>query len=163
MELLIAVAIICIIAAIAIPGLSRARVAANEASAIGSLRAVNSAQSGYAAGCGSGFYSPSLANLATPPIGGSDGFISPGLGVDPAVKSGYVIALTPGVPAAGAPASCNGAAAGTVVWTYFAGADPIANAGRRHFGVNQGGAVFESTAVVAVTQSGAPAGATPVQ
>ena len=43
-ELLIVVAIIGIIAAIAIPGLLRARMAGNEASAIGSVRAVNSAE-----------------------------------------------------------------------------------------------------------------------
>ncbi|MYK90064.1 MAG: prepilin-type N-terminal cleavage/methylation domain-containing protein, partial [Acidobacteria bacterium] len=43
-ELLIVVAIIGIIAAIAAPGLLRARMAGNEASAIGSLRAINSAQ-----------------------------------------------------------------------------------------------------------------------
>ena len=48
-ELLIVVAIIGIIAAIAVPGLMRARMSGNEASAIGSLRAVNSAQSTYAA------------------------------------------------------------------------------------------------------------------
>ena len=48
-ELLIVVAIIGIIAAIAIPGLLRARMAGNEASAIGSLRAVNSSEQAYAA------------------------------------------------------------------------------------------------------------------
>jgi len=47
LELLIAVGIIIIVAAIVIPNLLRARVAANEASAIGSLRAINSAQIGY--------------------------------------------------------------------------------------------------------------------
>ena len=55
-ELLIVVAIIGIIAAIAVPGLLRARMAGNEASAIGSLRAINGAQATYAASCGSGFY-----------------------------------------------------------------------------------------------------------
>ena len=44
-ELLIVVAIIGIIAAIAVPGLLRARISGNEASAIGSLRAVSSSQS----------------------------------------------------------------------------------------------------------------------
>ena len=44
-ELLIVVAIIGIIAAIAVPGLLRARMAGSEASAMGSVRAVNSAQS----------------------------------------------------------------------------------------------------------------------
>lgn len=47
LELLIVVGIIIIIAAIAIPNLLKARVAANEASAVGSLRAINSAQIGY--------------------------------------------------------------------------------------------------------------------
>ena len=46
-ELLIVVAIIGIIAAIAVPGLLRARIAGNEASAIGSLRAIISAQADY--------------------------------------------------------------------------------------------------------------------
>lgn len=47
LELLIAVGILIIVAAIAIPNLLRARVAANEASAVQSLRAINSAQIGY--------------------------------------------------------------------------------------------------------------------
>jgi len=44
-ELLIFVAIIGIMAAISVPGLMRARMSGNEASAIGALRAINSAQS----------------------------------------------------------------------------------------------------------------------
>ena len=51
-ELLIVVAIISILAAIAVPGLLRARMSGNEASAIGSMRAINSAQVTYAATCG---------------------------------------------------------------------------------------------------------------
>jgi type IV pilus assembly protein PilA len=43
-ELLIVVAIILIIAAIAIPNLLRSRMAANEASAVGSLRTINTAE-----------------------------------------------------------------------------------------------------------------------
>ena len=163
-ELLIVVAIIGIIAAIAVPGLLRARMAGSEASAMGSVRAVNSAQSIYAASCGAGFYSPSLTNLATPPtIAGGDGFLGPDLGTDPSLKSGYSIALTAGAPAAGAPTSCNGSAAGTVVSTYFVGASPTTGGGGRFFGSNQGGTIFQSTTAVAVTQTGAPAGATPIQ
>ena len=163
-ELLIVVAIIGIIAAIAVPGLLRARVAGAEASAIGSVRAVNSAQAIYAASCGGGFYSPSLTNLATPPtITGGEGFIGPDLGNDPALKSGYSVALTAGPAAAGAPASCNGAAAGSVVSTYFVGANPTTGSGGRFFGSNQGGTIYQSTTAVAVTQAGAPAGATPIQ
>ena len=48
-ELLIVVAIIGIIAAIAVPGLLRARMSGNEASAIGSMRSINSAQATYSA------------------------------------------------------------------------------------------------------------------
>jgi type IV pilus assembly protein PilA len=47
-ELLMVVAIIGLIAAIAIPGLLRARIAGNEASGIGSLSAVNSGEAAYA-------------------------------------------------------------------------------------------------------------------
>ena len=163
-ELLIVVAIIGIIAAIAVPGLLRARMSGNEASAIGSLRAVNSAQSTYAASCGTGFYSPSLTNLATPPtIPGGDGFIGPDLGNDQSLKSAYTVALTAGAAAAGAPVSCNGAAAGTVVSTYFVGASPAPGGGARFFGSNQGGTIYQSTAAVAATQTGQPAGATPIQ
>ena len=50
-ELLIVVAIIGIIAAIAVPGLLRARMAGNEASAIGSLRAINSSNLNYYVNC----------------------------------------------------------------------------------------------------------------
>ena len=163
-ELLIVVAIIGIIAAIAVPGLFRARMAGNEVSAIGSLRAVNSAQSTYAASCGSGFYAPSLENLATPPTTqGGDGFIGPDLGTDPSLKSSYTVALTAGDAAAGAPASCNGAPPGTVVFTYFVGASPAGGTGGRFFGTNQGGTIFQSTGEVPVTQNGAPPGATPIQ
>ena len=59
-ELLIVVAIIGIIAAIAVPGLLRARISGNEASAIGSLRAVSSAQSTFSASCGNGQYAQTL-------------------------------------------------------------------------------------------------------
>ena len=162
-ELLIVVAIIGIIAAIAVPGLLRARMSGNEASAIGSLRAINSAQSTYAASCGSGFYSPTLANLTTPPTGGVDGFIGPDLGTDPSVKSSYTITLTSGAVAAGAPASCNGLAAGAVVGTYFAGGAPTAGGGTRFFGTNSGGTIYQSTAAVVVTQTGVPAGAQAIQ
>jgi type IV pilus assembly protein PilA len=163
-ELLIVVAIIGIIAAIAVPGLLRARMAGNEVSAIGSLRAINSAQAIYAASCGSGFYAPSLVNLATPPTSsGGDGFIGPDLSIDPSLKSGYTVTITPGAPAAGAPASCNGLAAGAVVSTYFVGASPVAGGGNRHFGTNQGGTIFQSDQAVQVTHSGAPGSATPIQ
>ena len=64
-ELLIVVAIIGIIAAIAVPGLLRARMSGNEASAIGSLRTINSSQQAFSSSCANGFYAPTLPALFT--------------------------------------------------------------------------------------------------
>ena len=78
-------------------------------------------QSTYAASCGSGFYAASLVSLGTPPtVGGGDDFV----GTDPSIKSSYTISMTGGEAEAGAPASCNGVAAGSSVSTYFVGATP---------------------------------------
>src|SRR5262249_31845334 len=54
-ELLIVVAIILIIAAIAIPNLLRSKIAANESSAVGSVRTINSAEVTYFSSWGTGF------------------------------------------------------------------------------------------------------------
>src|SRR5262250_2420142 len=62
-ELLIVVAIILIIAAIAIPNLLRSRMAANEASAVGSLRTINTACVTYSTTYQSVGYPSSLAAL----------------------------------------------------------------------------------------------------
>ena len=62
-ELLIVVAIILIIAAIAIPNLLRSRMAANEASAVGSLRTINTAEVTYASTYPANGFAPSLAIL----------------------------------------------------------------------------------------------------
>ncbi len=163
-ELLIVVAIIGIVSAIAVPGLLRARMFVNEAWAVGSMRAINSSQSTYAASCGSGFYAPTLVSLGTAPtVGGGDGFIGTDLNTDPSVKSSYTIALTAGAAAPGSPASCNGMAAGATMETYFVGTAPTSGGGVRYFGSNQGGAIYHFTAAVAVTQNGAPAGADSLQ
>src|SRR5438046_3978371 len=67
-ELLIVVAIILIIAAIAIPNLLRARIAANESSAVSAVRTINTAEVTYATGFPTTGYAAALANLggATP-------------------------------------------------------------------------------------------------
>src|SRR6202051_1698584 len=62
-ELLIVVAIILIIAAIAIPNLLRSKMAANEASAVGSVRSINTAQVAYATAYPNVGYSLTLAAL----------------------------------------------------------------------------------------------------
>src|ERR1700730_11229930 len=62
-ELLIVVAIILIIAAIAIPNLLRSKMAANESSAVGSLRTINTAEVTYATGYPNVGFSVALTDL----------------------------------------------------------------------------------------------------
>jgi prepilin-type N-terminal cleavage/methylation domain-containing protein len=153
-ELLIVVAIIGIIAAIAIPGLLRARMSGNEASAIGSLRAVSSAQSSFSASCANGLYAPALDALANGPSGGS-AFISADLATGATVtKSGYTIAMT-GSTATGT--ACNGSA--PLAAGYHAWADPVTTTtGTRYFGTNTTGTIWQSTSSLSnITDSGTPA------
>jgi type IV pilus assembly protein PilA len=163
-ELLIVVAIIGIIAAIAVPGLLRARMSGNETSAIGSIRAINTAQVNYSSACGQGFYASSLVSLNTAPLGGgTEVFISPDMGTDPTTKSGYLVTLTPGVAPMPMPPTCNGVNSSQ---TYWADAVPTAagSTGVRRFGGNQNGTVFFSmTAALPVTQTGNPLGGAPIQ
>src|SRR5438034_11589485 len=89
-ELLIVVAIISIIAAIAVPGLLRARMTGNETSAIASLKVTTSSQVAYSAACGNGAYAASFVVLGTAPAPGGEGFISADLGSSTTPqKSGY--------------------------------------------------------------------------
>jgi type IV pilus assembly protein PilA len=98
-ELLIVVAIILIIAAIAIPNLLRSRIAANQASAVGSLRTINTAEITYASTYNVG-YSSALANLGPTaaatdvPTAALAGLIDSVLGAG--VKSGYTFSYAPG-------------------------------------------------------------------
>ena len=62
-ELLIVVAIILIIAAIAIPNLLRARIAANESSAVASIRTLNTAQISYNSAYPTVGFAAGLSNL----------------------------------------------------------------------------------------------------
>jgi type IV pilus assembly protein PilA len=150
-ELLIVVAIIGIIAAIAIPGLLRARMSGNEASAIGSLRVINSSQQAFSSTCGAGFYAPNLEELGQAPTGGTP-FISPDLGISGTVtKSGYTILLT-GTDANPNPsaAACNGTTAAELASSYQATATPssLGSTGTRYFWTNTLGTIYSSTAAI---------------
>ena len=92
---------VLVVAAIAIPNLLRARVAANEASAVGSLRSVVTAEITYAASFPRRGYAPDLATLGPGPSGNSQnspkyaGYLDPTLAGASCtadawcVKSGY--------------------------------------------------------------------------
>ena len=129
-----------ILAAIAVPGLLRARMAGNEAAAIGSLRAINTAQASYAAAAGAGRYAVTLAVLAAACPGSSQGFISPELSRDPSVKSGYTFNLESAGAGAGAD-DCNGV---RTEIDYYATGVPVraGTTGARGFATSAAGTIF---------------------
>jgi|SRR6185436_5415451 type IV pilus assembly protein PilA len=157
-ELLIVVAITGIIAAIAVPAMLRARRTGNEASAIGSLRALNGAESSYAAVAGKGGFAPLIATLATPCPASNAAFISPDLSIDPAIKSGYTITMGPSAASSPGPLDCNGAA---TITAYYTTAVPVSAglSGLRAFASTASGAIFfDSTGVAPTEAQMAPGG-----
>lgn len=129
-ELLIVVAIILIIAAIAIPNLLRSRMAANEASAVGSVRSVNTAAVTYSTTYPAAGYPSTLAQLAPAASATSssadliDSVLAAG------TKSGYQFSMT-------------AIGAGTPLTGYTVGGDPVApnTSGTRGFYSDQSGVI----------------------
>ena len=122
-ELLIVVALILIIAAIAIPSLVNAKINANEASAVTSMRAINSAEIMYQASYGG--YADTLANLG---------------GAEPCTKSAATACLLDQSLAGGVKSGYNFVAIGNTPSTgantsYLAGAAPVVfdRSGKRLF------------------------------
>jgi len=151
-ELLLVVAIIGIIAAIAVPGLLRARMSGNEASAIGSLRTINSGQATYSSSCAAGGYAIDLKDLVKAAPGSNQGFVSPDLYSNAVVKSGYTVSLAKdagaGVLDVGTGAStCNGSANNPASF-YVASANPVTanNTGSRYFATDTRGTIFYDAA-----------------
>ena len=147
-ELLIVVALIGIIAAIAIPGLLRARMSGNEASAIGSLRAILSSQQAYSASCANGFYASQLPILGSPPAG-STPFLSPDLAQAITIeKSGYTLNMTAGTDGLAATINaCNplGVAADLSTGYYATNFPVSANiTGTRFFWANGLGTIYHA-------------------
>jgi len=166
-ELLIVVAIIGIIAAIAVPGLLRARMSGNEASAIGSLRAINSSQQAYSSSCANGFYADGLDSLGQAPSGGGAPFISPDLSVAAAgatvAKSGYQITMDQAAGADdGNDVACNAIAAADLNSAYVAAADPVTanSTGVRFFWTNTLGTIYTHTSTLSGETAGNSAPAT---
>jgi type IV pilus assembly protein PilA len=128
-ELLIVVAIIGIIAAIAIPNLLASRRAANEASAISTVRMISSAEATYSSTLGSGQYGD-LAALGNASL--IDDKVRNATSAANA-KSGYVYGIA-------APSGS------TFATGYFIGAAPAtANQGTRYFSSGADGVLWQST------------------
>jgi type IV pilus assembly protein PilA len=146
-ELLIVVAIIGIIAAIAIPNLLKSRQAANESSAIGSIRTIGTAQATYQSTTGKG-KNFSVGNALTNLSAADQGHLDATLGAGN--KSGYTF-------------TCTGVAATATAASYFdSDANPNSNGvfgtGRRGFYSNETYVIYASDQDVA-----APTAAHPVR
>ena len=162
-ELLIVVAIISIIAAIAVPGLLRARMTGNETSAIASLKVTTSSQVAYSAACGNGAYASTFVILGTAPAGGSQGFISADLGSSATPqKSGFNFALGGSAGSSAGPNDCNGSA---TITGYYATGVPMAlgTTGTRSFAVDTGNTIWQLTGGAAPTEPFTASGGTPIQ
>lgn len=164
-DLLFVVGLIGVVSTLAIPGLMRARGAAQSSSAVGTMRVVNSAQLSFAITCGAGFYSPDFPTLAIVPPGAPEGFLPPELASGATfVKSGYTFSMA-GTPVAGAPGSCNGLPVGASAPGYAIVADPLDTSGApRFFGTNADGVIYEDAASLATTmpESGPPSSGAPL-
>ena len=166
-ELLIVVAIIGIIAAIAVPGLLRARMSGNEASAIGSLRAINSGEAAFSSSCAAGAYATDLADLQLKPSGSTQGFVSPDLKSNGVAKSGYNVSLaqdaTANTQVMSSVTPCVAVTA-PLASSYYAKADPVTvgGTGTRYFATDTRGTIFQGVAVADVANP-IPSVATPVQ
>jgi len=144
-ELLIVVAIIGIIAAIAVPGLLRARIAGNEASAIGSMRAISSANLNWMTNCAGGRgYADGLDDLGIAPTSGGQPFISPDLSATGTIsKSGYDITYSAVGTAITGITTCSSVTAATPFYEAFGAPSAPNTTGVRYFGINENNTVFE--------------------
>lgn len=140
-ELLIVVAIIGIIAAIAIPSLLRARIAANEAGAIGDSRSVSSSEVAYSSSNGGVFgqltclSAPVSCTFAT----GTTAFIDPQISAQ-TPKQGYARSFIAGASVAGTPDT-----QGVATFVYAATPVTVAQTGNRGFAVDHSGLVCFTT------------------
>jgi type IV pilus assembly protein PilA len=159
-ELLIVVAIIGIIAAIAIPSLLRARIAANEADAIGDARTVVSASVTYQTGNGS--YEKDLSCMSVPTScnwpTGTTGFLDPAVGKTGTVtKQGYNRTFSTGISTQGL------YNVGTSTYLYSSNPVTPGGTGTRYFDTDQSGLICQSgSALVGGTTSGVPSTCTPI-
>ena len=165
-DMLFVIALIGLLSTLAIPGLMRAKGAAQSASALGTMRVINSAQLSFAITCGLGFYSPDLQTLGVRPPSAIDAFLTPEMSSSPTfIKSGYTFSMA-GVALPGAPASCNGLAAGAASSGYAAVADPLDKTPpARFFGTNADGTLYEDTATFSATmpETGPPPSGAPLK
>jgi len=145
-ELLIVVAIILIIAAIAIPNLLRSRIAANEASAVGSIRTINTAEVTY-----SSTY-PDCGFTTMGNLGGSGGSATGAGLIDSVLASGTKSGYSFVASASGGSGTCGSGSLPNTL--YSVTGDPTSpQTGQRHFFSDQSGVIRYDTSVAATVSS----------
>ncbi len=156
-ELLIVVAIILIIAAIAIPNMIRAKIAANQASAVQSLRTIDSSASGYASTYADGYPPANGLTILGPAAGGTASCNGAGL-IDGVLasgeKSGYQFSWHIGSDPVSGPNVPSGCTAGYLDM-FSVTADPVGfPTGNIHYCVDASGVIRESSSPITTTPSG---------
>lgn len=147
-DLIFVMGIIALLCGIAGPRVMAARTTAGAASAIGSLRTINSSQLTFALTCGGGFYAPNLTTLGTAPPGSTEAFISANLGVaDKVTRANWIIQME-ATPFPGSPSTCNGLDPGETGQGFAAAADPAYPPFKRYFATNANGAIWEDNATL---------------
>jgi prepilin-type N-terminal cleavage/methylation domain-containing protein len=144
-ELLVVMAIISIIAAVAVPGLMRAKMSGNETAALADLRQITVAETMYSVGCGAGGYAVSLSTLAVPAPGTTEPYLERPLATGGApIKAGYSFGLAPGRGALVAGPDCNGTPTQTA---YYAKAIPLSlvTTGSRSFATNTAATIWQNS------------------
>ena len=142
-ELCVVIVIIGILLVVAVSSLLRARVAANETSAIGALKSINTAQIAYSSSCGSGSFASSLVILGRKPAGNSQGYVTEYLaGSASPTHGGYRFNVGLGAKAAVGPNDCNNEA---TITNYYAVAIPTApgQTGSRAFATSQRAGIYQ--------------------
>ena len=162
-ELLVVLAVISIVAGIVVPIVVQARMRANEGAAIASMSAIRTAQSTFASTCARGGFAQSLDDLARPPAGTTESFISKPFGANGVSQSGYVANVSPDVGATmvtPAASTCNASSADAMS-SYFAERHPIGVGitGERSFAIATSGTIYfrDDGAIIAPGLAGASA------
>lgn len=142
-ELLLVLLILGILLTISLANYKQARLRGAEASAIGSLSAINQAQFSFMHTCGNQKFAPKLPSLGKVNPGTNAPYLSPDLtGADEVVKSGYKI-LMEGTEVTEPLQTCTG---DIPVDAYHITADPVrpGSTGNRFFGSNVTLVIYES-------------------
>jgi prepilin-type N-terminal cleavage/methylation domain-containing protein len=151
-ELCIVIVILGILLVVAVASLMRARVVANESSAMAMLRTITKAQLGFYAECGRGFYATSLTQLGTARPGRDQSYLAEDIGlVDFPLRNGYRFNVRPAADAMPGLSDCNGRATRT---SYYASAVPVAlgRTGDRSFATSQTNGLWAIAGVVPPTE-----------